>query len=82
LAKHNFEHVTPELRDDILAFYHDQSAPIATKKKSAAWQKTQEEVEKLKAFVPSEAPAIQESTIPESPKASVDDNVSASTDLF
>jgi hypothetical protein len=82
LAKENFEHVTPELRENILAFYSDSGAPVATKRKSAAWQKTKEEVEKLKAFVPSKTPAIQESTIPENPKVSVDDNVSAATDLF
>jgi hypothetical protein len=82
LAKQNFEHVTPELRDNILAFYHDQSAPIATKKKSAAWQKTQEEVEKLRAFVPSEAPATRESALPAGPEVFVGDNPSPSTDLF
>jgi Zinc dependent phospholipase C len=64
LAQQNFEHVTPQLRQNILAFYSDPSAPNATKKKSAAWQKTQEEVERLKAFVPSETPAIQPTTAP------------------
>jgi len=64
LAQENFEHVTPELRQNILAFYSDPSAPIATKKKSSAWRKTQEEVERLKAFVPSETPAIQPTTAP------------------
>jgi hypothetical protein len=63
LAQQNFEHVTPELRANILAFYSDPGAPVATKKKSAAWQKTQEEVEKLRAFVPLETPSVQESTI-------------------
>ncbi len=61
LAKHNFDPVTPELRNNILAFYGDPSAPIATKKNVAAWEKTQDEVERLKAFVPSQSPAIQES---------------------
>ena len=64
LAQKNFEHVDPELRQNILAFYSDPNAPNATKKKSAAWQKTQDEVAKLKAFVPSETPAIQQSTTP------------------
>jgi hypothetical protein len=64
LAQKNFEHVDPELRQNILAFYSDPSAPNATKKKSAAWQKTQDEVAKLKLFVPSETPAIQQSTAP------------------
>jgi hypothetical protein len=64
LAQQNFEHVDLGLRQNILAFYSDPNAPIATKKKSAAWQKTQDEVAKLKAFVPSEAPSIQQSTAP------------------
>lgn len=64
LAQQNFEHVTPELQQNILAFYSDPNAPNATKKKSAAWQKTQDEVAKLKAFVPSETPAIQPTTAP------------------
>ncbi len=61
LAKKNFDQVTPELRENILAFYSDPSAPNATKKKSGAWQKTQDEVAKLKAFTPAETPAIQAS---------------------
>ena len=64
LAQQNFEHVDPGLRQNILDFYSDPNAPIATKKKSAAWQKTQDEVAKLKAFVPSETPSIQQSTAP------------------
>ena len=64
LAQKNFEHVDPDLRQNILAFYSDPSAPNATKKKSADWEKTQDEVARLKAFVPSEAPAIQQSTAP------------------
>jgi hypothetical protein len=64
LAQKNFEHVDPDLRQNILAFYSDPNAPNATKKKSADWQKTQDEVAKLKVFVPSETPAIQQSTAP------------------
>jgi hypothetical protein len=82
LAKHNFEHVTPELRANILDFYSDPGAPLATKKKSAAWQRTQEEVEKLRAFVPSETPAIQESTIPQSPNDFVGTRNVPSGNLF
>jgi Zinc dependent phospholipase C len=64
LAQHNFDHVTPELQQNILAFYSDPNAPNATKKKSAAWQKTQDEVAKLKAFVPTETPSIEQTTTP------------------
>jgi hypothetical protein len=52
LAKHNFDQVTPELRENMLAFYSDTSAPLATKKKPDDWQKTQDELERLKATTP------------------------------
>jgi hypothetical protein len=50
LAEHNFDRINPELRANILAFYADPSAPIATKKKSAAWAKTEDELQKLRAL--------------------------------
>lgn len=64
LAQQNFAQTTPQLRDNILAFYGDPGAPIATKKNANAWQKTQDEVQRLKVFVPTETPAIQVSTVP------------------
>jgi len=64
LAEHNFDLVTAELRENILDFYGDQSAPIATKRNTAAWEKTQGEVQRLKAFFPQTTPAIQGSTTP------------------
>jgi hypothetical protein len=48
LAKHNFDQIKPDLRDNLLAFYKDSSAPVATKKKPNAWQKTQEELQQLR----------------------------------
>ncbi len=48
LAGHNFDKVTPGLRANILAFYSDPNAPIATKKKPDDWKKTQDELEKLR----------------------------------
>jgi hypothetical protein len=56
LAGHNFDQISPELRNNILAFYSDPGAPIATKKKPADWQKTQDELEKLRAL-PEPTPA-------------------------
>jgi hypothetical protein len=50
LAQHNFDQITPELKNNILAFYSDPSAPIATKKKPSAWRHTEDEVEKLRAL--------------------------------
>ena len=40
LASHKFENVTPDLRDNILAFYGDTSGHIATKNDKREWQKT------------------------------------------
>jgi hypothetical protein len=48
LAKHNFDQITPDIRDNILAFYKDSTAPVATKKKPNDWQKTQEELQRLR----------------------------------
>jgi Zinc dependent phospholipase C len=48
LAGHNFDQISPGLRANILAFYGDPHAPVATKKKPAAWQKTEDELEKLR----------------------------------
>jgi Zinc dependent phospholipase C len=56
LAGHNFDRVTPDLRANILSFYSDPNAPIATKTNAAAWKKTQDELEKLRALSDS-APA-------------------------
>jgi hypothetical protein len=64
LTKHNFDQVTPELRQNILAFYGDPSAPIATKRNTAAWEKTQNEVQRLKTVVPSPTPTIEVTTLP------------------
>jgi hypothetical protein len=48
LAKQNFDKTTPDLRDNILAFYKDAAAPVATKRNPGAWQKTQDELRKLR----------------------------------
>jgi hypothetical protein len=56
LAGHNFDQITPDLRANILGFYSDPNAHIATKANPAAWKKTQDELEKLRAL-PNSAPA-------------------------
>ena len=63
LAQHNFEQTTPELRENILAFFGDPGAPVATKRNAAAWEKTQNELQRLRDVVPINAPAIQVSTL-------------------
>jgi hypothetical protein len=59
LVRGNFLGLTPELRENILGYYRDENAPLATKKKAAAWEKTRQELERLKSVTPSEVPAIQ-----------------------
>jgi len=65
LAKDNFAKVSPELRDNILAFYSDSSAPLSTKRNAAAWNRTQGEVLRLKSATTLETPGLQ---ISEEPK--------------
>ena len=40
LVSEKFEDVTPEIRQNILAFYGDLSGPIATKKDKGDWRHT------------------------------------------
>jgi len=64
LAKDNFSEVTPELRENILAFYSDSSAPLATKRNAAAWSRTQDELQHLKSLATQKTPQVQISEIP------------------
>jgi hypothetical protein len=59
LAKNNFQNVAPDLRQNILTFYKAPHAPSATKSDRAAWSKTQEELERLKAVEPLSPASIQ-----------------------
>lgn len=59
LAKDNFQQVTPDLRENILTFYKDPAAPLATKTNPEAWSKVQEELERLRNTQPQPPPAIQ-----------------------
>ena len=63
LASNNFEKITPELRQNILGFYRDPDAPVSTKKNEAAWEKTRDQVQRLKAFAP-QANSLQISEAP------------------
>jgi hypothetical protein len=60
LSKHNFDQIAPELRGNILAFYSDPAAPNATKKKPKTWQKTQDQLAKLRELSEAPTPAIKE----------------------
>jgi hypothetical protein len=58
LSKNDFKQVTPDLRQNILTFYKDPGAPLTTKADRAAWDKVQEELQRLRA-TPQTAPSIQ-----------------------
>jgi hypothetical protein len=61
LAKHHFAQLTPELRRDILAFYVDLNAPIATKHDKKKWQRTLAELNELKSAPINPEPAAEPS---------------------
>lgn len=65
LANSNFKFLTSDLRDNILKFYDDTNAPLATKRNPAAWAKTRDELQRLKDETPGIAPAIQISELPQ-----------------
>jgi len=50
LSDRDFKQVTPELRGNILAFYDNPRALVATKRKAKEWAKLQSDLEKLKAM--------------------------------
>ncbi len=49
LAKEQFANVSPELKKNILEYYGDPNAPIATKRKHKEWQRISAELQELKA---------------------------------
>jgi hypothetical protein len=52
LSEHKFDRTSPELRQNVLEFYSDLSAPIDTKKDKARWQNVLSSLEQLKALTP------------------------------
>jgi len=52
LSERKFDRTTPELRDNILQFYSDLSAPIETKKDQSNWQNILTELDQLKSMPP------------------------------
>jgi hypothetical protein len=52
LSDRKFDLTTVELRDNILRFYSDLSAPIATKKDAAHWQEVLVALDQLKSLAP------------------------------
>jgi hypothetical protein len=56
LADAKFNGLTPELRENILQFYSNPKAPIATKRKKSKWEITLKNLDQLKQSQP---PATQ-----------------------
>jgi hypothetical protein len=52
VAGRKFDLTTPELRENIMAFYFDLSVPIETKKNPGDWQIVLTELEQLKSMTP------------------------------
>jgi hypothetical protein len=59
LAKNNFQQVTPDLRQNLLAFYKDPNDPVTTKSNHSAWDKVQQQLERLRTTEPQAQPSIQ-----------------------
>jgi hypothetical protein len=57
LAKNHFMGTPPELRRDILFYYNDLNAPLATKKNKKQWKRVVGEVSELRALAASSATA-------------------------
>jgi len=57
LAEKKFSQASPDLREDILRFYSDQSAAVNTKKDEAKWQHLLAALDQLKAAPPAVASA-------------------------
>jgi hypothetical protein len=69
LAERKFDRTSPELRQNILSFYGDLSAPFETKKDPAAWQAVLTALDQLKLVTPVPAvvgspPQAQASALP------------------
>jgi hypothetical protein len=65
LSSGKFDHTSPQLRDNILAFYSDPALPIETKKDAARWQRVLFDLNQLKsAPLPLSAPTPLPAPLP------------------
>jgi hypothetical protein len=60
LSDQNFQQISASLRDDLLNYYSDPSAPNDTRKDKKVWKKTEEALAKLKAAPVSPAAVVSE----------------------
>jgi hypothetical protein len=59
LAKHNFDQVSPQLKQNILTFFSDTSAPLAAKRKPEEWQRVQDQLQRLRTTTVPNQPIIE-----------------------
>ena len=64
LAKRKFDLTSPDLRENILAFYSDLSAPLETKKDSTRWQSVLTDLDQLKLIAPAPIVASAPAKLP------------------
>jgi uncharacterized protein (DUF433 family) len=58
LANRKFDRTTPELRENILDFYSDPSAPLDTKKDRAGWNNVLTELDQLRSMPVTSTPTL------------------------
>ena len=59
LAKHNFDQVSPDLKQNVLDFFSDTSAPLASKRNPQEWQRIQDQLQRLKTMTVPNQPIIE-----------------------
>jgi hypothetical protein len=64
LAKRKFDLTSSDLRENILAFYSDLSAPLETKKDSTRWQSVLTDLDQLKLIAPAPIVASAPAKLP------------------
>jgi Zinc dependent phospholipase C len=64
LAKRKFDLTSPALRENILTFYSDLSAPLETKKNSTRWQSVLTDLDQLKLIAPAPIVASAPAKLP------------------
>jgi hypothetical protein len=60
LTRKNPDAITPTLRENLLQFYSDPNAPVATRKNEKAWRQLQDELEKLKQSAAAPTPVLNQ----------------------
>jgi hypothetical protein len=58
LSEQNFQQISIGLRNDLLAYYSDPSAPNDTRKDKKVWKKTEQALNKLRATPAAETPVV------------------------